>query len=336
MPRSPRPSACPPSNILPGPRDSVTYPLQSPRFMSPISVIRLGVAMLAALASGIATAQPSTRVKLAAEGLPEAALFLKYSGLSTMRHFGVAIGQDGFMYVLGGDTAAVGRDGYVSRVTAAGGERRFAAFKSTFVGPGVDIDDKGNLYIAGGDKIIKVGVTGGVDVLASGFHGAFDLRLGPKGGLYVADHREGRIYRLTPSLGKTLIVDYHLGPGEFLIGGIAFDKGDAHLYSFEAARKTLWRYPMKVDGTAGAAEVVVADAPPIFSFDLDVAGNVFGADFDRGEVVEIGNDRTVSYVTAHCGLKHPIGFRLGTGAFHPGTAFIADDDGIKQVRLPVR
>jgi len=228
---------------------------KSQQFRNAIAAGCLDVAILAALAPGAATAQPSTRVNSPADGVPEARLFLKYSGGPTMRHFGIAIGQDGLMYVLGGDAAAVGADGYVSRVTAAGNEQRYVAFKSVFVGPGVDIDEKGNLYIAGGDKLLKVGVGGKVDVLASVFRGAFDLRLGSKGNLYVADHREGRIYRLTPSLEKTLLVDYHLEPGEFIIGGIAFDKGGSHLYSYEAAKKTLWRYPIHADGTAGVPEV---------------------------------------------------------------------------------
>jgi len=294
---------------------------------------RLAFALALCLSQTLGRAQTSSQRVAPTHGANTASLFLKYSGSATMRLFGVAIGPDGVMHAVGGDKAAVGRDGYVSRVTSSGNEERFVAFQSAFVGPGIDIDADQNLYLACGNKILRIAKDGKVGVLVDGFVGAFDLRIGPAGNLYVADHREGRIYRISRSLEKSVLVDYHVAPGEFVIGGLAFDKGCSHLYSYEAAKKTLWRYPMNPDGTAGAPQVVQANAPPIYSFDVDDAGNVYGADFDKGEVVKIDAQGAVTYLTEHCGLIEPIGFRLGTTGFHPGMAFVVDADGIKVVPL---
>jgi len=296
----------------------------------------LAIVLTLALAPKMAPAQPLGQQTNRPDGSTGPRLFLKYAGDPKMRLFGIAIGSDRSLYAVGGDSAAVGVDGYVSKVSIAGKEERIVAFKSSFVGPGIDLDAQGNLFLAGGDRIFRIAADGGVAVLASGFRGAFDLKLDPKGNLYIADHREGKIYRIAHSREETVLVDYHLSPGEFILGGLAFDQNYSHLYAYEAAKRTLWRYPMNAGGTVGAPELVAASAPPIFSFAVDEEGNIFGADFDMGEVVKIDSHGKVTYVTEHCGLKHPIGFRLGNASFFPGTAFVADDEGIKQVNLTER
>ena len=291
----------------------------------------LAAAVVFSVAAGNSLAQSTGQPVAPGGNRNQARLFLKYAGDPKMRLFGIAIASR--MYAVGGDVAAVGTDGYVSKVDAAGTEERWVAFKSKFVGPGADLDATGRLYLAAGDRILKITPAGKIDVLADGFAGAFDVKLDSRGNAYVADHREGRIYRLTPSLERTVFVDYHIGPGDFLLGGLAFDRDCSHLYSYEAAKGTLWRIRIAADGTAAPPEVVTASAPPIFSFAIDRNGNIFGADYDRGEVVRIDPAGNITYVTRNSGLKHPIGFRLGTENFHPGSAFVADDEGIKEVEL---
>lgn len=261
-------------------------------------------------------------------------VFLRYSGPPQMRFFGVAIGPDQCMYVAGGDLAAPGVRGFASKVSAAGREVRFAAFKSVFVGPGIDVDRCGNLYLAAGDRILRVGACGRADVIASGFSGAFDLRLAESGYIYVADHVEGRIYRVAPSGARSTCVDYGLSPGSFTVGGLAFDHGQGHLFSYEAAKRLLWRYTISAGGSLGRGEVACADAPPIYAFDVDAGGNVVGADYDKGEIVRVEPGGRVTYLTRHCGLVQPIGFRLGSVGFHPNSAFVADAEGVKEIALP--
>jgi sugar lactone lactonase YvrE len=250
-----------------------------------------------------------------------------------MRLFGIAIADDDLMYVVGGDVAAVGVDGYVSRVNARGEETRLVDFETRFVGPGIDLDAAGNLYIAGGDSIFRITSAGGVEVLRSDFQGAIGIALDRAGNLFVADHREGKVFRVTRSGEKTVFVDYHVNPGAFLVGGIGFDREFEHLYVYEAASKTLWRYAVGADGSAGAPETVIANAPMMISIDVDAEGNIYGADFATGEIVKIDRAGKLTPVTEHCRLNHPIGFRLGTRGFHPGSAFIAEAAGIRQVAL---
>lgn len=268
------------------------------------------------------------------EHAPEGRLFLKYAGAPTMRLFGVAIAGDDLMYVVGGDAAAVGVDGYVSRVNARGEETRLVDFKTRFVGPGVEIDPAGNLYLAGGGSLFRITSTGKVEVLRSDFTGAIGIALDPKGNLFVADHREGKVFRVTPSGEKTVFVDYHANPGAFLVGGIGFDRAFEHLYVYETASKTLWRYAVGADGLAGASESVMTNAPMMISIDVDAEGNVYGADFATGEIVKIDPAGKLTRLTDHCRLNHPIGFRLGRGGFHTGSAFVAEAAGIRQVELP--
>lgn len=282
----------------------------------------------------VVSAQTPSPYDPAAKPTTEGRLFLRYAGAPTMRLFGIAIAGDDLMYVVGGDAAAVGVDGYVSRVDARGEETRLVDFKTRFVGPGVEIDPAGNLYLAGGDSLFRITSAGKVEVLCSDFTGAIGITLDQKGNLFVADHREGKIYRVAPSGEKTVFVDYHAKPGAFLVGGIGFDQDCSHLYVYEAASKTLWRYGVGADGAAGAPETVMTNAPMMISIDVDAEGNVYGADFATGEIVKIDAAGRLTRLTDHCRLSHPIGFRLGRGGFHPGSAFVAEAAGIRQVELP--
>lgn len=284
-------------------------------------------ATLARSQSPVSQEKPATEVT-------EGRRFLPYSGGPTMRLFGVAIAGDDLMYVVGGDAAAVGVDGYVSRVNARGEETRLVDFKTRFVGPGIDLDAAGHLYVAGGDSVFKISPAGAVEVLLKDLQGAIGIRLDRRGNLFVADHREGKIFRVTPALEKKVFIDYHAKPGAFLVGGLAFDPDFTHLYVYEAATKTLWRYAIGADGSAGAPEVVMAHAPMLISFEVDARGNVYGADFAQGEIVKIDASGKLTSMTEHCRLDHPIGFGLGTSGFHPGSAFIAEAAGIRQVTLP--
>jgi sugar lactone lactonase YvrE len=250
-----------------------------------------------------------------------------------MRHFGLVIGPDRSMYVFGGDNAAVGRDGYVSRVSAEGKEARRTVFRTKFVGPGIDLGPDGSLYLAGGDQVFRVSPAGQVATVASGFIGAFDLKLDRGGNLYVSDHFQAKIFRISPALKQTVLVDYHFQPAPFAIGGLAFDAGDRNLYSYAAATKTLWRHVLRDDGTLLRSEVVRTGAPALYTFEIDRAGNVVGPDFDSGELVMLKPDGAVVRLTHRCHFTEAIGFRLGRPDFHPGTAFVVDNEGIKLVAL---
>jgi streptogramin lyase len=281
----------------------------------------------------VVSAQAPSAYECAAKPTTEGRLFLKYSGAPSMRLFGVAIAGEDLMYVVGGDAAAVGVDGYVSRVNARGEESRLVDFKTRFVGPGIAVDPAGNLYLAGGDSVFRITGDGAVEVLRSDFQGAIGIALDRSGNLFVADHREGKVFRVTPSGERTVFVDYHVKPGTFLVGGIGFDREFERLYVYEAASKTLWRYAVAPDGSAGEPETVMANAPMMISIDVDAEGNVYGADFATGEIVKIDPAGKLTRVTEHCRLNRPIGFRLGIRGFHPGSAFVAEAAGILQVDL---
>lgn len=52
-----------------------------------------------------------------------------------------------------------------------------------------------------------------------------------------------------------------------------------------------------------------------------------------GPGVKIDPAGRLTRLTEHWRLSHPIGFRLGRGGFHPGSAFVAEAAGIRQVDL---
>jgi sugar lactone lactonase YvrE len=284
------------------------------------------------LAAGAHADPPSARLPIAPE-TAEARLFLRYEGVPTMRHFGLVIGPDRSMWVFGGDNAAVGSDGFVTRVSAEGKEAGRIAFKTKFVGPGIDLGRDGSLYLACGDQVMRVSPAGQVGTVASGFTGAFDLRLDTRGNLFVADHFEAKIFRISADGMKTVLVDYHLKPAPFAIGGLAFDGGGRNLYSYAAATRTLWRHALRDDGTLLRSEVVRTDAPALFTFEIDRAGNVLGPDYECGELVMLKPDGALVRLTHRCHFAEAIGFRLGRADFHPGTAFVADNEGVKLVSL---
>jgi hypothetical protein len=250
-----------------------------------------------------------------------------------MRHFGLVIGPDRTMYVFGGDNAAVGRDGYVSRVSAEGKESRRTVFGTKFAGPGIELGPDGSLYLAGGDQVYRVSPDGHVTAFASGFTGAFDLKLDRRGNLYVADHFQAKIFRISPAGERTVLVDYHLPPAPFAIGGLAFDAGGRNLYSFAAATKTFWRHVLREDGTLLRSEVVRTGAPALYTFEIDRAGDVIGPDYESGELVMLRPNGPLVRLTHRCHFAEAIGFRLGRPDFHPGSAFVVDNEGIKLVAL---
>lgn len=262
-------------------------------------------------------------------------LFVKYNGTAAQRLFGITIGNDSIMYIVGGDVSAVGKYGYVSKVTPDGKEIQFVKFKSSFVGPGVDVDNDGNLFIAGGNNIYKITKDGKVDTLLTGFNGAFDIKVDPKGNLYIADHKEDKIYKVTPQLQKTLFIDNHASSlGSFVLGGLDFDKDFKYLYSVEESKKIIRKYPLIDDGTAGEPETILLNAPAIYSFDIDKDGNLFSTDYNKAEFVKVDREGHLTTLSSKAGLKSPMGFSMGKPGFHENSLFVADAEGIKRITQP--
>ncbi|HVN47361.1 MAG TPA: hypothetical protein VMU30_00925 [Bacteroidota bacterium] len=260
-------------------------------------------------------------------------MFCKYSGPPSMRCFGIARSSDRTMFIVGGDTAAIGTKGYISKITPTGEEKIFVPLSASFIGPGIDVDSTQNIFIACGSIILKVSPEGRVDTLLQNFRGAFDIKLDRKGNLFIADHIEDKIYKVTPSLQKSVFIDNHpVSSGSFMLGCLCFDKEYNNLYSAEPLKKMLKKYPINRDGTAGAPDTILSDGPLIYSFDIDDKGTIYAIDFQRAAIVQISGKNQFQYLASDCMLKDPIGMRISSPGFHLQTIFIADSEGIKELK----
>jgi sugar lactone lactonase YvrE len=185
------------------------------------------------------------------------------------RPWGVLVGHDGYLYV-----ACNNFD--IRRVAPNGKVSPFSHITSEFVGPGMAWDPKGNLLIADGHGILRISSRGVMSELVGGFTRAFDIKVDHRGNMYVADDVEGRVYRLTPSLARTVFLDRK--PPQrawFLLAGIDLDRDGANLYLGERISGRIFKYPLLADGQAGAPSLIAEGITTLRTIAVDQDGDVY-------------------------------------------------------------
>ena len=262
----------------------------------------------------------------------EEGCFLKVKG---DRPYGVAFDSKGTLYMV---TAPNSGNGTLWKVTPDGKATEFAKLEGTFSGSadldksfissGMDIDEKGNIYITLGDKLLKILPDGKVTTLAEGFKRCFDVKADRQGNLFVADDKAGAIYKFIPSMEKSLFYQGS-NPGPFVLTSLVFDKEYKNLYAREGTK--ILKFNAASGKTSEKPEVVV-DNLRAFDICMDDIGNIY-ASTAGGTVKKINTHGRVTDLGAPGLIKTSIGLNIGKGDFGTKWLYVADTGGI--VRIPL-
>lgn len=184
---------------------------------------------------------------------------------------GVAWGPDGFVY-------AGGEAGQIYRVSLAGEVATLATTGGFCLG--LCLDARASVYACdqGNRAVMRVTREGAVSRYADG--GSTPMRVpnalvfDAGGTLYVSDSggwdaNDGRIYRVRPGGGCTVLAD-----GLAFPNGVALDAGDAHLYVALSTAARVVRFPLLEGGRLGRMEHVLAlprTVPDGLAFDAEGA-----------------------------------------------------------------
>jgi sugar lactone lactonase YvrE len=254
--------------------------------------------------------------------------FLDYKGPESEnfpRAFGIAFDRNNQMFMLCGDNSGCN---HVYKVSPDGKYSEIAAMKTTFSGPGIDIDKNNNIFVATGDKLFKISPKGRIDTLFNDFVKAGDVKLDTLGNLYVIDFSEYRIYKITPNLKKTLWVDhYDEKPTEFKTGGILFDPLFENLLVCDYSGNKITKYRINPDGSAGEAKQVLENHTPFWAT-YGPGNSVFFTDWSANIIVRFNLDNSIDTINFP---NTPIGIIAGKGMFGQDTLYVTDNFGIKKL-----
>jgi hypothetical protein len=262
---------------------------------------------------------------LTAASLPLAAqdadvsLFLKIEG---NRPFAVAFDGKGAMYIV---TAPDSGNGLLSRVTPGGRVHPVAVLEGSFIGPGIDVDDDGTIYVTVGDKLIAVDQKGGVRTVVDGFTRAFDVKLDHRGNMFVADDVADTVYRIVQ--GKKEVF-YSGGQfGAFVLTGLAFDAAHAFLYIREGDA-ILKVNPADVRKKGASPDTVVKG---MSAFSICLLGKRVFVTAPSAGVFYLDAAASIKLVPAKGLVKTPIGIAAGGKGFDEKSLYAAVVGGIVKI-----
>jgi sugar lactone lactonase YvrE len=145
-----------------------------------------------------------------------------------------------------------------------------------YMSRGMDFDRQGNLYVTDGSRIYRIDLAGKVSPWMAGFEDAMDLKVDSSGNVYVAEAQQCAVYKVTPLLSKTRLLDRgHSVRMREMVSGIAFDPQFRNLYLAERVTGQILRYPLAADGQPGSPEVVAKGIVSLRSIVVDGKGNVY-------------------------------------------------------------
>src|SRR6266568_3534437 len=163
------------------------------------------------------------------------------------------------------------------------------------------VDDKGNLFVADTDSILKFTSDGKRSTFASGLNDANDMALDGTGNLFVAEHVTGSILKFTPD-GKKSTFASGVSPYKMAVDGAGnlFVTQDvsSNLFVTRDVSPSIFRFTpegkkstlasgvspdkMAVDG---AGNLFAADANTIFKFTPDGKKSTFATGINPGDLV---------------------------------------------------
>jgi sugar lactone lactonase YvrE len=199
-------------------------------------------------------------------------------------------------------------------------------------------DKENNLLVAGKDKLFKISPKGKVQVLADGFTCADDLRLDQNGVIYMTDSFANRVYRITSSGAKTVVLENQLErllPAKWYLTGIEFSPDYKHLYLASMQEGRVWRYAVSQDGGLASPEIV-AEVPRPDHLAVDADGNLYVSLFGDGKLIRVSKDGKPEVLAdSGDGIATPTGIAFGGPGFDPKSIYIADYSGNKVIRVSV-
>ena len=279
---------------------------------------RIVLVLVSVLLALPATASASNGLEVVTSFNPDAGQFPE----------GLAVDKTGNMYV---SFTPIGK---ILQI-APDGERSLVATLPTgggFGPTGLAVDAPGTLYAAvvtdsqATRGVYRIGRGGTVVRLpgSSAIMFANGLAFDKRGNLYVTDSSRGAVWRFERGSGAAELWAQSpllAGTGAFGLGfplganGIAYRHGDLFVTNTEGAQ--LVRIPVRPDGSAGTARVVVQDAS-LFGADglaLDVHGNFFVAVSGQSTLLRIGagGGAVTTLATAADGLDFDSSLAFCTG-----------------------
>ena len=170
---------------------------------------------------------------------------------------------------------------------------------------------------------------------ATGTEGANGIAFDPKGNLYVAGARTGRIYRVGPAGGRAEVVlqiaahTRILPDGKtqqpIVANGITFD-ANGILYVTDTARGAIWKVTLGGDGSAGEPNLFTQS--PLLEgadgLDFDRSGRLWVTANERNALVTVTSDGKVQEI-ARNGSQGPLEFPSAI-VFVGNTAYVSNND----------
>jgi hypothetical protein len=160
-----------------------------------------------------------------------------------------------------------------------------------FLRRGMAFDSSGNLYVTDGWALYRIGSDRKATKWVEGFRDVVDIKTDPRNNIYIADAAAGAVYRITPSLERSLYVDCGdpiKAPD--LITSIEFDRRFENLYVADRFGGRVLRYPIRPDGTPGGPQVAASSLMTLRSIAVDDEGNIL-ASVDYPLVVRIDREQ---------------------------------------------
>lgn len=242
---------------------------------------------------------------------------------TSKRPYGIAFDKKGTMYII---TAPPTGNGTLSKVTPDGNITDIAVLEGNFIGPGIYIDKRNDLFITVGDKLLKVSPDGNTKTIADGFSRCFDVKVDKDGNMYVADDFKSTIYKITPA-GKKDIFYKSDTTGKFVLTSIIIDSSSENLYAREGNR--IIKLKINPNGTSGKP-VVIIDNTKIFYLCSDGNNTIYASTLDN--VIKIDATGNAQYLSQNP-LKTSIGLAIGGKGFDKKSLYVTVEDGI--IKLPI-
>jgi sugar lactone lactonase YvrE/uncharacterized protein GlcG (DUF336 family) len=200
---------------------------------------------------------------------------------------------------------------------------------------GLALDAAGRLYVAlagstpDSNGLFLVSKGGASVERLAGFEvGSFPngIAFDAAGNTYVTDSSGGRIWRVDPTGNATVWAEGDLLAGQrFGANGVVLDEAGANFYVANTEAGHIARIPLQADGTAGTAEVFVADKRLVGADGLTFGpdGNLYVAVNGQDAIVRVSPEGEITVVAQGGILQNPASLAFGSGD-QAGTLYITN------------